>query len=128
MSTDSERHDRRQASDVHVGRVLLVAFVCVAFLFVSLAVLATIYTAAVPGQRTQAVRTFPEPRLRPDETAQRQRILAEQRRRLEGYHWVDREKQIVAIPIERAMGLIAQRGADAYRPIEAPSASAKSGP
>lgn len=38
--------------------------------------------------------------------AQAENILAEQRGRLANYSWVDKEKQIVSIPIEQAMKLV----------------------
>ena len=34
------------------------------------------------------------------------RLQDEQRARLESYHWVDRERGVVAIPIDRAMELL----------------------
>ena len=39
-------------------------------------------------------------------------------KQLESYGWVDRDKKLVAIPIERAMEIIAKRGSDAYKPID----------
>ena len=44
-------------------------------------------------------------------------MLAQQRARLAGYRWIDRDQKIVAIPIDRAMAIIVSRGADAYAPI-----------
>jgi hypothetical protein len=37
---------------------------------------------------------------------ERSRIETEQRARLSGYHWVDRDAGVVSIPIERAMQLV----------------------
>ena len=54
------------------------------------------------------------------------RVLSEQRARLSGYAWADRDKTLVRIPIERAMQLIVRKGAQAYDPL-APAAPALSG-
>lgn len=52
----------------------------------------------------------PEPRLLTDEPATLEEYRAEQERKLATYGWVDREKGIVRIPIERAKTLILERG------------------
>lgn len=52
----------------------------------------------------------PEPRLLTDEPATLEEYRAEQERKLMTYGWVDREKGIVRIPIERAKELILERG------------------
>lgn len=38
-------------------------------------------------------------------------IIAEQKSRLDEYGWIDKEKQIVAIPIERAMQIVVKEEA-----------------
>ncbi len=51
----------------------------------------------------------PQPRLGPAPAREAQRLLREKRKRLEAYGWVDRERTIVHIPIERAMRRFASR-------------------
>jgi hypothetical protein len=60
---------------------------------------------------------FPSPQLIEDETEELHRVNAEQRARLQGYRWVDRDKGLIAIPIGEAMRMIAAKGADGYAPI-----------
>jgi hypothetical protein len=38
-----------------------------------------------------------------------QNVVTEQRAAISTYHWVDKEKGVVAIPIERAMNLVLQQ-------------------
>jgi hypothetical protein len=64
-------------------------------------------TRAVTAEDTQS---FPQPRLEENERNQLRDVIEDQDRKLAVYDWVDKEKGIVKIPIERAMDLIAQRG------------------
>jgi hypothetical protein len=52
----------------------------------------------------------PEPRLLEDPDRNWAEFAREQRERVEGYGWVDRENGVVRIPIERAMELVAEEG------------------
>ena len=55
----------------------------------------------------------PAPRLQAEPAADLVAERAQQRQRLEGYGWVDRDGGIAHIPIERAMALLAARDAAA---------------
>jgi len=55
-------------------------------------------------------RAFPEPRLEENERTQLRQFIVNQDRTLSTYNWVDKDKGIVQIPIDRAMDLIVQRG------------------
>jgi hypothetical protein len=50
----------------------------------------------------------PEPRLRTIENGQFAAFFHQQRRELSSYGWVDKDKKIVRVPIERAMELYAE--------------------
>lgn len=52
----------------------------------------------------------PEPRLQASPTGDLQILRAKENDLLSHYRWIDRSKGIVAIPIDRAIDLIAQRG------------------
>ncbi len=54
--------------------------------------------------------TPPVPRLQVDPAADLRRMRASEDESLESYGWIDKEKGIARIPIERAMELIAGRG------------------
>jgi hypothetical protein len=86
-----------------------------------------IWHRAVPVRTVPPPRSFPQPQVRTDERAQRLQLEARQRERLEAYHWADQQRAFVQIPIERAMQIIAQEGAQAYAPLE-PSPQALASP
>jgi hypothetical protein len=52
----------------------------------------------------------PAPRLQPAPIADIKDMMAAEDRILNGYGWVDREKGVTHIPIDRAIDLLAQRG------------------
>lgn len=52
----------------------------------------------------------PAPRLQTDAPADLNDFRAEEKHELEGYGWVDRQKGVVRIPVERAMTLLLERG------------------
>ena len=64
-------------------------------------------TRTVTDQDTQ---TFPQPRLERDEGARIRESIEDQDRKLATYNWVDKDKGVVQIPIDRAMDLIVERG------------------
>ena len=64
-------------------------------------------TRAVAPENTQA---FPQPRLEENERTQLRQFVEDQDRKLATYDWVDKDKGIARIPIDRAMELIAERG------------------
>lgn len=77
----------------------------------------TLFEHAAPDRRLPPAHEAPQPRLQADPPADLQKVIAAQQARLDGYRWVDRGEGIAAIPIDRAMAMIAARGADAYAPI-----------
>jgi hypothetical protein len=58
----------------------------------------------------------PEPRLEVSPRANLEELRAAEQKVLENYGWVDKEKNVVRIPIERAMEIIAERGLPARKP------------
>ncbi len=75
-------------------------------------------TRTVTHADTQA---FPEPRLEESERTQLRQYIEDEDRKLVTYDWVDKNKGVVQIPIERAMDLIVQRGL----PVRPENASTK---
>ena len=57
-----------------------------------------------------AVTLPPEPRLQVTPGQDLVGLRAEEERKLNGYEWIDRDAGIVAIPVERAMDVVAERG------------------
>ena len=64
-------------------------------------------TRIVTHENTQA---FPEPRLEENERTQLRQIIQDEDRKLAIYNWVDKDKGVVQIPIDRAMDLLVHRG------------------
>jgi hypothetical protein len=58
----------------------------------------------------EETQTFPQPRLEENERTQLRSFIEDQDQKLATYDWVDKDKGIVRIPIDRAMELIAKRG------------------
>lgn len=124
----AEAHDRQppETSAVNARRVLWAAGGALLLLLGAIAGLDAIYINDVPVRRMPAPEAFPEPRLRVDEHAQLQQILAAQRQRLDQYRWADDSHTYAQIPIDRAMQIIAREGAQAYAPLIASTPSLSS--
>jgi hypothetical protein len=64
-------------------------------------------------------RTPPEPRLEPYPLAPRSKLRAEEEEILTTYGWVDKNRGVVRLPIDRAMELLVQRGLPPSKPMQA---------
>ncbi|RMD85938.1 MAG: hypothetical protein D6815_00855 [Candidatus Dadabacteria bacterium] len=73
---------------------------------------------AHPLAKVEGPQLPPEPRLQANPRQDLLALRAWENEVLTSYGWVDREKGIVRIPIERAMDLIARRGLPARRGAE----------
>jgi len=62
----------------------------------------------------------PEPRLQSDPSAALEKLRAQEDARLNAYGWVDRQKQLVHIPIDAAIDVLLQTGLPARK--QAPKA------
>ena len=111
-------NDRPEAPAVATRAVLFTALGFLAFVGISLVVLRIYYGEQINQTVLVPPTPFAKPRLQTNDAGDLARLQAEQRGRLGGYAWVDREKGIVAIPIEEAMKRVVARGADAYAPID----------
>lgn len=107
-----------EAPDVAARPVVFAVLGFFAFVGLSILGLRLYYDWDVHGPVVSPPRPFAEPRLQSDPAADLRGFQAEQRRQLTGYAWVDQGQGLVRIPIERAMDLIAARGANAYGPLE----------
>ena len=74
--------------------------------------------AGDPRQGFRPEQQFPPPRLESDPAGDLRAFQAKQQAELQGYAWVDQQRGLVRVPIERAMQLIAGRGDAAYGPLE----------
>ncbi len=64
-------------------------------------------------------RTPPEPRLEPYPLAPRAKLRAEEDAILTTYGWVDKDRGLVRVPIDRAMELLVERGLPPAKPMSA---------
>jgi len=85
------------------------------FAIMVMAILLAIYLAVAP--KPQPLETFPEPRLQPSPQADFKAFLNMQQRKLEQSGWIDKSAGIAAIPVEKAMKIIADRGRSAFDPL-----------
>ena len=70
------------------------------------------YSAAAPlaGVGRNAIKEPPQPRLQTSPPVDLRDMRAAEDQLLQHYSWVDRDRGIVRIPIERAMDILAERG------------------
>ena len=127
MPAESRPQESLESPDIAIRPVLAAALGAVLLLAGTIVGLNVIWHRAVPIRTVPPPQSFPEPQVRTDVRAQRLQLEARQRERLNGYHWADQEHSLVQIPIERAMQIIAQEGAQAYAPL-VPSPQALSSP
>lgn len=86
-------------------------------LVVAIGALFGIFHTAVPSRAPTAPQAFPQPRVDTSESQELRRITDAQKKKLETWQWADGEHSTVQVPIERAMQLLAKRGAEAYQPL-----------
>jgi hypothetical protein len=106
-----------EPADISVRPVLAAAVTSIALVLGAIWGLKALYDGQVPNRTLQPPEQFPSPRVQTGQAEQRQDLLAAQRQQLTGYAWADPDKTLVRIPIERAMDIIVQRGAEAYTPL-----------
>ena len=76
--------------------------------------------------RTQAPHEPPEPRLQANPQLDLRKMHQEEDAVLNHYGWVDPDRGIVRLPIERALDIVAQRGLPQFKAAaEAPASKAK---
>lgn len=120
MSNDRlEAADRPESPAVATRVVLAAAIGFLIFVAFSLVLLHFYYRAQIDRSIFVQPAAFAKPQLQTNDVQDLAKLQAEQRKRLSGYAWVDREKGIAAIPIEEAMKRVVARGANGYSPIEA---------
>jgi hypothetical protein len=115
MAAETEKPDFESAE---VARPWLVAgFVLGFFLFavVLMGILLAVYLGVAPKPRLP--ETFPQPQLQPRPQADLKTYMQAQQKRLEQAGWIDKSAGVATIPIDKAMRIIAGRGASAFAPL-----------
>ena len=104
--TEPEGVPARPVITIAVGFLIFVA-ACLAGLF--------LYFSDVIGARKPLkLEAFPAPQLQRAPLSDLELLHQKEQAQLQGYAWVDKEQGIVRIPIERAMQIVASKGAAAF--------------
>lgn len=111
----------RQAADIRVGAVAASIAGTLVFVVAAVFGLYSFYRAEAPSASFVPPRNFPAPKLQTKNDGVREPVIAQQQAKLRAYAWIDRNRGIVQIPIDRAMALVSARGDKAYDPISSPS-------
>jgi hypothetical protein len=109
--------EKHEPGGITVWTVILIAAGFLLFVAVSLAALYFYYAWSTRAVAPPEPRSFPKPALEATPLLDLQTLQDRQRGQLSGYAWVDRDHGIARIPMERAMKIIAARGAGAYGSI-----------
>jgi hypothetical protein len=76
--------------------------------------------------RTQAPKEPPQPRLQANPQSDMRQMLQEEDEVLNHYGWVDPDRGIVRLPVERALDIVAQKGLPQFKATaETPAGKAK---
>ncbi|MBE7244798.1 MAG: hypothetical protein INR63_07605 [Actinomycetospora chiangmaiensis] len=111
-----------EAATLALKPVLLTGLFIVVFVGVSLAALRLYYTLTVSLPLMRPPRDFPQPQLQRAPAADLDALLADQKARLTGYGWVDRDNGVARMPIEEAMRRLAARGDAGFAAPKQPEA------
>jgi hypothetical protein len=106
-----------ETGDVNVWAIGKFAFALIAIIAVSLVLLVGLFKyfqtrdeANPTAVSVDPTRLFPEPRLQRTPIPDLKTVRAEEDRVLNSYGWVDPQKNIVRVPIDVAIDLLAKKG------------------
>lgn len=118
-ATHTEQAVGHEASDAQVRplmKFLLALFISTAIVFVAMGLLFNILVeqAAVldrpPSPIAEGRQVPPSPQLQVSPAAELKRLRESEDRTLNSYGWIDRERGVARIPIDRAMDLLLEKG------------------
>ena len=113
----AERDEARESPAVREGAVALIMAGFFIFVVAAAIGLFFLYQALAPNPTFVKANQFPSPRLETRSDGLRDPEIARQQADLQRFRWIDRAHGMFQIPIERAMRLVAARGARAYEPV-----------
>lgn len=120
MSAESRVQQAPESPAVSTRGVAWSAAGALILLAGAIGLLSMVYQREVPVKAPPTPQVFSQPRVDTQDVEERRRISAAQTSELETWRWVDAQHTLVQIPIERAMQLLVQKGADAYAPLLPP--------
>jgi hypothetical protein len=103
-----------ESTDWDVAPIAAIYIGVLVLLVISCFVIAIAYPNTLADVSRSLHINPPGPRLQTNEAADLRRFRAEEDRRLNGYHWIDKQKGIVHIPIGEAMKKLARDGIDGF--------------
>jgi hypothetical protein len=120
--SDALHPSNYERSDADPRLIASLALGIAIFLVVTPYLLLAIYPRSSHDQPIAEQRLPPAPRLQVAAKTDLERLRAVENEQLERYGWIDRDRGITRIPIERAMRLLSQRGLPSWpKPPQAPS-------
>jgi len=103
-----------EPSDWALRPIGLALFGIFLFLLIAPLVLIWAYPSAVSDVGRSLAIAPPAPQLQTNPPQDLANFAAEQKRRLETYYWIDRDKGVVHLPIEDAMNKLVRDGSDGF--------------
>ncbi len=104
---------------VRYGRILAFVAGFLVFTGVLMTLLGLFYRDRIRSAHIiEPLRAFPGPELQPNPQQDYTNFRTGQDAQLQGYSWVDKDKTLLHVPIDRAMSYVAARGQAAYAPLE----------
>lgn len=103
-----------EPTDWDLAPVALIYIGVLVLLVISCLVLIVAYPDSLPDVGRALHINPPGPHLQTNSEADLQRFRAEEDKQLNGYHWIDKQKGIVRIPIGMAMQKLARTGIEGF--------------
>jgi hypothetical protein len=113
----AERDEARESPAVREGAIAVIMAGFFIFVVAAAIGLFFLYQAFAPDTTFVKANQFPSPRLETRSDGLRDPEIVRQEADLQRFRWIDRAHGVFQIPIERAMRLVASRGARAYEPV-----------
>jgi hypothetical protein len=131
LTNPAERHERRDVDVYAIGKYgIALALLCIFSFLLLIGVFKFFLSQEAaqpkifrPNAITDARKQPPEPRLQELPPTDLQAFRAAEDQILHSYGWIDQEKGIVRIPVDKAIDLLAQRGLPS-RPAADPQSAA----
>jgi hypothetical protein len=103
-----------EPTDWPVGTIAFILAGIIALLVIAPLVLMTVFRGAVSDVDRSSRVEPPPPQLQVDPSEDLARLRAAEEQRLYGYYWIDKDRGVVHIPIDRAMKKLAEQGIDGF--------------
>jgi hypothetical protein len=110
LRPNTNKETRVEPSDTPLRVIGLLAGIFAGGIALAVVSLLLIFPHSVADQPKGLTASMPEPRLQPDPLGDMADYRADAQRRLHSYGWVDRDKDIVRLPIEEAMRRVVEHG------------------